>query len=257
MSKTKHFGEVSIVTSMGSDQYIPLTDANGNITRITKDNLLASLIGDHTLSMMSSGVYILFCTSQDPKFVPPERWSEYSANGALGVVVVEGGRNLVIALDEPAAGTMYWNSAAGLCGTANTSWKSIAVDLDGESKTAAIMASANYEQSNPGNYAVGYCNQYSCFKSTTGYGISAGKWWLPSMGELIMMYSNFDKINYALSVAGGAALQRADYWSSSESSSTYAWSLDMTYGRIGYGTKASYLHRVRPVSALLQLTLQS
>ena len=54
--------------------------------------------------------------------------------------------------------------------------------------------------------------------------LTAGKWWLPSLGEMFMIYANMTKINYALSLITGATQLVEDwYWTSTENSGTSAW----------------------------------
>ena len=82
--------------------------------------------------------------------------------------------------------------------------------------------------------------------------MTAGRWWLPSLGELFCIYANMRKINYALSLIEGATpLAETWYWSSTEYSATYAWFLTLDNGYEDGGTKATGTGRVRPVSAFL------
>ena len=76
------------------------------------------------------------------------------------------------------------------------------------------------------------------------------------MGELMMIYANMRKVNYALSLIEGATqLAETWYWSSTEYSATNAWGLGLYDGRAGNGTKAAYQDRVRAVSAFLPLAV--
>jgi hypothetical protein len=82
--------------------------------------------------------------------------------------------------------------------------------------------------------------------------MTAGKWWLPSLGEMMMIYANMTKVNYALSLINGAdQLQETWYWTSTEYGATPAWYLNLYDGYVYDGTKASYTGRVRAVSAFL------
>ncbi|MCD8310259.1 MAG: hypothetical protein LUB83_03470, partial [Prevotellaceae bacterium] len=225
----------------------------------TYANLLASMLGDRSINQMNDGVFVVTSnTTNNTLFMlSPDRWSSYSGYGAIGIAIVEGGKNLVISIDEPS--TMNWNSVTGVCNKSVTNMKSVMTSFTGEDDTAAIVASSTYEQDNPENYAPGYCHTYSKY-SNYGYGLAAGKWWLPSIGELMMIYSNFEKINYALTVVGGTTLSRANYWSSVEGNDLYVWRLYLADGSIGsynLGGKVSSLHRVRPVSALQALTAEA
>ena len=99
---------------------------------------------------------------------------------------------------------------------------------------------------------MGFCASYERVNAN-GQGLTAGKWWLPSLGELMMIYANMRKINYALSLINGATqLAETWYWSSTEYSATYAWILFLFDGYAGGYTKATYQGRVRPVSAFLR-----
>ena len=82
--------------------------------------------------------------------------------------------------------------------------------------------------------------------------MTAGKWWLPSLGEMMMIYANMTKVNYALSLINGAdQLQENWYWTSTEYSATGAWGLRLSNGYVNSITKASNTLRVRAVSAFL------
>ena len=73
------------------------------------------------------------------------------------------------------------------------------------------------------------------------------------MGELMVIYANMRKINYALSLISGASqLVENAYWSSTEASASLAWGLYLSDGGAGYwSTKATGQGRVRPVSAFV------
>ncbi|MFA6769435.1 MAG: hypothetical protein WCR86_13580, partial [Parabacteroides sp.] len=58
--------------------------------------------------------------------------------------------------------------------------------------------------------------------------------------------------NYALSLITGATQLVEDaYWSSTEYSATSAWILYLLNGNLSNLTKASFMYRVRPVSAFI------
>lgn len=73
--------------------------------------------------------------------------------------------------------------------------------------------------------------------------------YIPSVGEMYLIYTHRKEINAALRHVGGQEIPGEWYWTSTEYSATYAWGLDLTTGYLNYGTKASYEDRVRPVSA--------
>lgn len=249
--KTKTLGTVTTVTSMNTSQYIPLTDGSGNVTKITLANLKASLLGGLNLNAMNDGVFIMFHRKSDdyPLAVKPDKWASYQNSGEIaeGVMVVEGGKILVVA---PTEATLYWSSAAVSAGGKTTTDRETALnDWTGKTSTAAQIT---HSECNTESYAPGFCASYERVNAN-GQGLTAGKWWLPSLGELMMIYANMRKINYALSLINGATqLAETWYWSSTESSATYAWYLYLNNGYANYYTKATNQFRVRPVSAFLR-----
>ena len=80
----------------------------------------------------------------------------------------------------------------------------------------------------------------------------ADDWYIPSLGELYRIFINKKAINAALEFAKGDKLQDRWYWTSTEGSATYAWSLYLNDGNAGYWfAKASSTFRVRAVSAFI------
>jgi hypothetical protein len=248
--KTKTLAAVTTVTSMSASQYIPLSDGSGNVTKITLANLKASLLGGLNLNAMNDGVFIMFHRKSDnyPLAVKPDKWASYQNSGEIaeGVMVVEGGKILVVA---PTEATLYWSSAAVSAGGKTTTDRETALnDWTGKTSTAAQIT---HNECKTESYAPGFCASYERVNAN-GQGLTAGKWWLPSLGELMMIYANMRKINYALSLINGATqLAETWYWSSTECSAADAWYLTLYDGGAGYLTKAASQLRVRPVSAFL------
>ena len=249
--KTKTLAAVTTVTSMSASQYIPLSDGSGNVTKITLANLKASLLGGLNLNAMNDGVFIMFHRKSDdyPLAVKPDKWASYQNSGEIaeGVMVVEGGKILVVA---PTEATLYWSSAAVSAGGKTTTDRETALnDWTGKTSTAAQIT---HNECKTESYAPGFCASYERVNAN-GQGLTAGKWWLPSLGELMMIYANMRKINYALSLINGATqLAETWYWSSTEFSATSAWVLYLDDGFASSGAKAAGQGRVRPVSAFLR-----
>lgn len=249
--KTKTLGTVTTVTTVNTSQYIPLTDASGNVTKVTLANLKAALLGGLNLNAMNDGVFIMFHRKSDdyPLAVKPDKWASYQNSGEIaeGVMIVEGGKILVVA---PTEATLYWSSAAVSAGGKTTTDRLTALDdWTGKTSTAAQIT---HNECKTESYAPGFCASYERVNAN-GQGLTAGKWWLPSLGELMMIYANMRKINYALSLINGATqLAETWYWSSTEYSATNAWSLYLNNGGARSNTKATNQGRVRPVSAFLR-----
>lgn len=248
--KTKTLAAVTTVTTVTASQTIPLTDGSGNVTKISLANLKAALLEGINLNSINDGVFVMFHRKSDdyPLMVKPDKWPSYQSSGEIaeGVVVVEGGKILVVA---PTETSLYWSSAAVSGGGKTTTDRLTALDdWTGKASTAAQITHAECSSA---SYAPGYCAQYSRVNAN-GKGLTAGRWWLPSLGELMMIYANMRKINYALSLIEGATqLAETWYWSSTEYSATTAWYLGLTSGDAYYNPKAAYQLRVRAVSAFL------
>ena len=202
------------------------------------------------LNAMNDGVFIMFHRKSDnyPLAVKPHKWASYQNSGEIaeGVMVVEVGKILVVA---PTEATVTWSSAAVSAGGKTTTDRLTALDdWSGKDNTAAQVT---HSECKTESYAPGFCASYERVNAN-GQGLTAGRWWLPSLGELMMIYANMRKINYALSLINGATqLAETAYWSSTEYSTTNAWGLHLGNGYAGYNTKATYQFGVRPVSAFL------
>lgn len=197
------------------------------------------------------GVFIMLHRKSDdtPLCVKPDKWQSYQNSGEIadGVLISEGGRNLVVA---PTDANLYWSSAAVSGGGTTTYDRLTALDdFEGKANTASQITHTECQGE---NYAPGFCSLYSRVNAN-GKGLTAGKWWLPSVGELMLIYSNMRKINHCLSlIAGATQLPESVYWTSTEFSSTIAWVLSFSDGYFGnWGPKVSTQRRVRPVSAFI------
>ena len=199
---------------------------------------------------VTDGVFIMFHGKSNdyPSMVKPDKWASFQSRGEIaeGAVVVEGGKILVVA---PTETSLYWSSAAVDGGGTRTYDRLTALgDWMGKTSTAAQITHAECSSA---SYAPGYCAQYSRVNAN-GKGLTAGSWWLPSLGELMMIYANMRKINYALSLIEGATqLAEASYWSSTEFNAASAWYLKLNDGITSGYTKVPNQFRVRAVSAFL------
>ena len=251
--QTKKLSDQPSVTTVNKGQEFTMTDANGNITHISLANLKAALMGGLDLNALEDGIFVMFHRKSDdfPLMVKPHKWTSLQASGEIaeGVVVVEGGKVLVVAPTESTT-TLLWSSAAVSGGGTTTTDRVTAMnDWNGKANTAAQIT---HSEASGTGYAPGFCHAYSRVNAN-GQGLTAGKWWLPSMGEMMMIYANMKKINYALSLISGATKLSEDwYWTSTEYSAAHAWGLYLGDGLVGRYTKASDRHRVRPVSAFIR-----
>lgn len=237
--------------------------ANGqavtNASKATMENAIRADIGQ-----LYDGMFIMFHRKRDnyPLAVRVNSWTSYQNSGEIaeGVLLVEGGRHLVIAPTE--ASSVKWSSkpisdsntsgSVQISGVTTTGDRITALnDFAGRANTTAIInGSTSSNVTNTEAYAAGFCNKYSR-TNANGNGLAAGKWWLPSLGEMAMIWANFDKINYALSkISGATQLQENWYWSSTQGSAGSAWGLYLRDGYMNNNWKFSQCS-VRPVSAFL------
>ena len=253
VKQTKKFSDTTAVSTVSSSQYVLLSDGSGNVTRVSLANLKSSIMDGMSLNELNDGIFIMTHRKSDnyPIMYKPHKWTAQQSAGEIadGVVLVEGGKMLVIAPTE-SPNTLYWSSAAVSGGGTTTTDRVTAFnDWNGKTSTAAQITHSECQGS---SYAPGFCAQYSRVNAN-GQGLTAGKWWLPSLGEMMAIYANMTKINYALSLITGATqLQETAYWTSTEFSASYAWGLHLGRGTAYTGAKASYQIRVRPVSAFIQ-----
>lgn len=186
-------------------------------------------------------------TNPYPMLVKPNKWKELQNSGevALGVAVINGDKLLIVSLDEI---LLKWSSAnIDADGIKATSINESIKDWNGKDNTYKQIL---HEECSDIEYAPGYCANYSKTNSNDN-GIKAGKWWLPAMGELLMLFANRDKINYALSFIDGATLLNNYYWASTENNDIYGWYISFPDGYINsnpYAKKAQDERYVRPVT---------
>lgn len=257
VKKTKKLSGQATVTTINTNQKFPVTDTNGKVTLISLADLKAALLAGVNLGGLNDGIFIMFHRNSDdyPLMVKPHKWTSLQNSGEIadGVVVVEGGKILVVAPTESTS-KLTWSSAAISGGGTTTTDRVTAMnDWNGKASTAAIIKASKADAiTNTAQYAPGYCNLYSRVNANNK-GLTAGKWWLPSLGEMFMIYANMTKINYALSLIIGATPLVEDwYWTSTEGSAANAWYLNLYGGNTyGWNTKASDTYRVRAVSAFI------
>ena len=258
MTQVKFFKDLPTLSKLGTTNSLLATEnATGKNYRMSAADLKSEL-GSISIDDVMDNVFIM-ChryTSGNLDSFPvcyrPSEWAaqEAAGNVATGVLLIDGGRKLVIAPQEK---TSTWSTCQIVCGTA-TSDRLAAQELyNGKENCAKILTNTTLASEGDAS-AVGWCNAYERINAG-GKGLKAGAWWLPSLGELYLIFANFTKINYALSkISGATLLSKTAYWSCTETSATYAWSLTFSFGtQYGY-TKSTFQSRVRPVSAFASAT---
>ena len=249
MTQVKNLKDLPTLSKLGTTNSLLATEnATGKNYRMSAAYLKEEL-GSISIDDVMDNVFVMCHRSSDsyPVCYRPSQWAAQEAAGdvATGVLLIDGGRKLVIAPQEK---TSTWSTCQVVCGTA-TSDRLAAQELyNGKENCAKILTNTTLAAEGDAS-AVGWCNAYERINAG-GKGLKAGAWWLPSLGELYLMFANYTKINYALSKISGATLLAKDaYWSCTEYTASVAWSLYFNNGIQGLNTKSTSHFRVRPVSA--------
>lgn len=266
--------------SVTSSLRVPLLDANGNAIGSNTVSSLAATVRSISPTIDTAyfnrpeiqaefdNIFIAVTRINDnfPLLIRPDAWASYadtSTYHTAGVAIVNGGTHGIVVAKDEFNGTKQWGPQGTLVGTAVTSRAAALKDLTGQTRTPSIAANTTYSST---DYAAAWCNAYQQTGEAEAYANKssgstawnmrqAGKWWLPSPGELWMIYQNFYKINQCLTLIESKQsgttmqLQKTSYWSSTENSANSAWSLYFNYGGFG-GINKTNTPRVRAVSAL-------
>lgn len=181
------------------------------------------------------GVFILMQNRKQREIlVKPENFSSIKDAVPIGIYVCEHGKALVVALNG-SDNLKLTNDTDVLvsgfkCDERETAYR----DFNGKQHTEAFL-----KVESP---AAKFCANYSCGAR------KKSSWWLPSFGEMDLLYRNKTAINNCLRTCGGEDIPNEWHWTSTEWSSRSAWIFYWNDGHTDYYFK-SYFNRVRPVSA--------
>ena len=177
------------------------------------------------------GVY--YICDDEKKTIVPYKATLTPPEDAMGVLLVQGERSIIIALrdcnDGEETTLTKQKDPSNLKGNYIDTCIDAVADWNGQKNTEHLKA-------------VGLSDNIS---------LSDG-WYIPSMGEMLFIFTHRKEVNAALEKAGGQPIADDWYWTSTEYSATNAWFLSLAYGDMGNGfTKATTTLRVRPVSAFI------
>ena len=186
-------------------------------------------------AFVPDGVYILHETL-GVKGV--EDWNPKNNKGVVGILLIEDDHKIVIALEDSPE-NLTWSEKLELFNQPIEELEDAESDFNGEMYCQKLDS--------PDFPAAYYCKTYN--KGNRN-------WYLPSSGELWLIYNHLEEIQNALSIVGGQKFVTTwdegvpVYWSSTEGSATDAWHLYLTDGGLaGWYSKVSISGKVRPVSA--------
>ena len=155
-------------------------------------------------------------------------------------VVFDKERRLATALIH---GTRKWSldffDVPGI--TNKTTQQAAIADMEGKTNTEKIVAYCNSN---------GYdCPAFNFVSNHVTEGTHKGDWYLPSLGELKLMYSELGAINLAFNALGALPIPARDTWSSTAYSKDRAWTADFEIGYLEE-TKWKNLHLENLVYAI-------
>lgn len=224
-------------TAATATSRIPLLDASGNpIGSDTPDNLFKKQ------PLFTANVGVAVYESNYIHFYQPDM-ALSKESYAVGVWIQECGKLIVVAKDQQAS--TKWATSDVTGGTTAKGREAAIADMDGRANTSTIITTIGDNAP-----AAKFCYEYypSNVDAANAF-VGAGRWWLPSAGELWMIWSHLLEVNRILAQIGGTALNRSQwYWSSTEGSDTSAWYLSFGIGFFSNYYK-TYECSVRPVSA--------
>ena len=165
-------------------------------------------------------------------------WNPKNNDDVIGILLIEDGHKIVVATEDSPK-KLIWSKKLKLVNQPIEELEDAESDFNGE-MYCQKLDSPNY----PAAY---YCKTYN--KGNLN-------WYLPSSGELWMIYNHLEEIQNALSIVGGQKFVTTwdegvpVYWSSTEYSATHAWHLNLrnSYLHGWYGKVIGKKGKVRPIS---------
>ena len=167
-------------------------------------------------------------------------WNPKNNDGVVGILLVEGDHQIVVALEDSPE-NLHWSTKHEIVNQSVEELEDAKSDFNGEYYCRKLNS--------PDFPAAYYCLNYK----------KGGRsWYLPSSGELRLIYSHLDEIQNALETVGGQKFITtfdgnfvlSVHWSSTEHSATYARSLNFKKNGNLYNwlNKVSGSRKVRPIS---------
>ena len=215
--------------------YQTLESFVGHVSRKRNTDLIPDAI-------YPDGVYILHETLGVRTV---NEWNPEDNDGVVGVLVVEDEHKIVVALED-SPNNLHWSKKNKLVNASIGNYKDAESDFNGENHCIKLNS--------PDFPAAYYCLNYK----------KGGRsWYLPSSGELWMIYNHLEEIQSALEAVGGQKFvdkwdddEDGDtpfYWSSTELGVWETWGLSLDVGEFSsWGNKVDYIFKVRPVSNFSQ-----
>ena len=187
-------------------------------------------------------------------FFTKQEWNDLSSNSryayiTLGVRIRAYSHQWIIGkenmLNDTGGNTHAWAEQSGwnideLKDYGNPNDGTVWDDFDGEGNTDKIVAYA--KANNRSHPAAERVRAYSLSSDDP----ATGKYYLPSIAQMRTMTKYRDEIDEMMTLISGSTFIKDWYWSSTECSSSNAWSVYVSYGGIGNHSSKTGANRVRP-----------
>ena len=168
-------------------------------------------------------------------------WNPKNNDDVIGILLIEDGHKIVVATED-APENLTWSKKPKSVNQPIEELEDAESDFNGEYYCQKLNS--------PDFPAAYYCKTYN--KGNRD-------WYLPSSGELWLIYNHLEEIQNALETVGGQKFVTTFdddvpvYWSSTEENDTYTWGLYFTQGRLSdWGYKVVGGVKVRPVSNFIE-----
>ena len=190
------------------------------------------IIKTETELKLSNGVYI-FHETLGIKTV--KGWEQDNNEGVIGILLIEGEHQIMVATED-APENLHWSKETELVNQPVKEIEDAESDFNGEYYCRKLNS--------PDFPAAYYCLNYNKGKRI---------WYLPSSGELWLIYNHLEEIQTALDTVGGQKFVTEwdegvpVYMSSTENGDMVAWYLYLSSGNLQLGTKVNGSGKVRPV----------
>ncbi len=190
-------------------------------------------------------------------FFTEQEWNDLSSNTrysylTIGIRIRAYGKQWIVGKEDmpnDSGGTDHaWAEQMGwdideLKNYGNPNDGSIFDDYDGEGNTDKIVA-----------YAKANNRRHPAAERVRAYSLSsddpaAGKYYLPSIAQMLLMIRYRNEIDKMLQLVSGSAFSTSWYWSSTEYSSNYVWCVGGGSGGVDGGGGKTNAYKVRPCVA--------
>ena len=173
-------------------------------------------------------------------------WGEYGADqtGITNYDKVDGSNDFGFLKQESGS----YGGTPNISGNISQWTNGALSDWDGKANSNVLKGVTTGGGSYTSYAAIGHVlNTFLTSADAKGY----DDWYIPSCGQLSLIYMYLNRVNNALSAIGGQQFDTADtYWSSSENSYIYGFIVNFGNGRVGNSSKKNN-HRVRFVRDIL------